>query len=111
MKVFSADSVAAQPTVGLQGVTLRWVIAQNVDAPNFAMRIIEVQPGSATERHTHAWEHEVYVLQGQGAVRGADSEYPLEPGTCVYIAPYDLHQFANVGSDILRFICVIPNPK
>lgn len=111
MKVFAADNVAAQPAVGLEGVTLRWVIAQNVNAPNFAMRIIEVQPGASTEKHTHAWEHEVYVLQGRGVVRGTENENTLEPGICVYVAPEELHQFANVGSDVLRFICVIPNPQ
>jgi quercetin dioxygenase-like cupin family protein len=111
MKVFSSESVEAQPAVGLQGVTLRWVIAKNVGAPNFAMRVIEVQPGAATEKHTHPWEHEVYVLAGEGVVRGDDTEYPLEPGTCVYTAPNELHQFANMDSVALRFICVIPNPK
>jgi quercetin dioxygenase-like cupin family protein len=111
MKVFTADSVAAQPAVGIPGVGLRWVIAKNVDAPNFAMRIIEVQPGAATEKHTHAWEHEVYVLQGQGTVCGADGVEPLAAGTCVYVAPNELHQFANAGTDVFRMICVIPNPK
>jgi len=109
MKVYSAESVTALPAPGLDGVALRWIIAKNVDAPNFSMRIIEVQPGAATERHTHPWEHEVYVLEGTGCVSSVAAEQALSPGTCVYVAPDELHQFANTGSELLRFICVIPN--
>jgi len=111
MRVFAADSIEAQPAAGLEGVALRWVIAGNVNAPNFAMRIIEVQPGAATEKHSHPWEHEVYVLQGIGLVRGAEAEQTIKAGTCVYVAPDELHQFANTGAELLQFICVIPNPK
>jgi len=108
MKVFTDTSVEATPAPGAEGVALRWVIAQNVGAPHFHMRIVEVQPGSATEEHAHNWEHEVYVLEGSGLVRGSEGSFALQPGVCVYVAPNELHQFANTGSKTLRFICVIP---
>jgi quercetin dioxygenase-like cupin family protein len=111
MKVFHYTDVPAQPAEGLPGVTLRWAIAQNVGAPNFAMRVIDVQPGAATEHHTHAWEHEVFVLEGQGSVRGVQGETNIGPGSCIYVAPDEVHQFINTGAGVLRFICVIPNPR
>jgi hypothetical protein len=37
----------------LKGVSIRWVIDQDDDAPNFAMRVIEVEPGCNTPYHTH----------------------------------------------------------
>jgi len=108
MKVFSATSVEPVPATATEGVMVRWIIADNVNAPTFSMRIIEVQPGAATEKHSHNWEHEVYVLEGSGVVKDATSTFPLQPGTCVYVAPNELHEFTNTGASILRFICVIP---
>lgn len=108
MQVIEASDVAVVSAPGIEGVTLRWVLARNVDAPNFHMRVIEVQPGAATEKHQHAWEHEVYVLEGLGTVLGPQGTQPILQGSCVYVAPNELHQFANSGSQPLRFICVIP---
>lgn len=110
MQAFPYTSVPAQPAEGLPGVTLRWVLGQNVGAPNFAMRVIELQPGAATEHHSHPWEHEVFVLAGEGLVEGANGEAALQVGTCVYMPANELHQFRNTGAGVLRFICVIPNP-
>ena len=108
MQVFAAESIEAEPATDAAGVTLRWVIAHNVNAPNFYMRIIEVQPGAATAKHSHAWEHEVYILEGAGSVSGAQDARALKPGACVYVSPNELHQFTNTGQTPLRFICVIP---
>jgi len=91
------------------GVRTRWVIGKPEGAPNFAMRVIEVEPGAATPHHEHQWEHEVFVLEGEGIVKGPGGEYPLRPGTAVYVPPMERHQFANTGTSVLRFICVIPH--
>jgi len=111
MKAYPYTDVPAQPAEGLPGVAMRWVISENVDAPNFAMRIIELEKGSATAYHAHAWEHEVYVLEGQGVVRIASGETPIEPGTCIFVPGDETHQFSNTGDSMLKFICVIPNPE
>ena len=110
MRAFPFADVPSQPVEGCPGVTIRWVIAQNVQAPSFAMRVIDVQPGGSTEYHQHAWEHEVYVLEGQGIVRDANGETPVGKGSCVYVEPDEVHCFTNTGPELLRFICVIPNP-
>jgi quercetin dioxygenase-like cupin family protein len=97
----------------LKGVSIRWVIDQDDDAPNFAMRVIEVEPGCNTPYHTHDFEHEVFVLAGEGHVRDADeNEQPIAEGSVVYVHPNEPHGFYNTGNDIMRFICVIPHqPK
>ena len=111
MKAYHYTDVPAEPAEGLPGVSLRWVIGKNVGAPNFVMRVIDVAPGKATEHHAHAWEHEVFVLEGQGRVRHAAGEVTIGPGSCVYVAPDEVHQFINVGNSVLRFICIIPRPR
>jgi len=110
VRAFASDTVPAEAAEGLPGVRIRWIVGKNVDAPNYAMRIIEVDPDCATAHHAHPWEHEVYVLEGKGIVRGANGTAELHPGICVYTAPDEPHCFTNTGDGMLRFICVIPWP-
>lgn len=111
MRAFASSTVPAEPAEGLPGVRIRWVVGENVGAPNFAMRIVEVESGCSTAHHAHPWEHEVYVLEGRGRVCGAGSAAELLPGVCVYTAPNEPHCFENDSDATLRFICVIPWPK
>jgi quercetin dioxygenase-like cupin family protein len=101
--------VEANEVEGLNGVTVRWVIAKDDGAPHFAMRVFDVQPGCSTPHHKHWWEHEVFVLGGKGVVRGKESERPIEGGSVVFIAGEELHQFVNTGTEVLRFICLVPH--
>ncbi|NLT73527.1 MAG: cupin domain-containing protein [Chloroflexi bacterium] len=110
MKAFSYLDVPAEPVEGTPGVRIRWAIGQNVGAPNYVSRIIEIDPGRSTEYHTHTWEHEVVVLEGKGTVRHASGSVSIEPGSCVYVEPGEEHQFLNAGEAMLRFVCVIPYP-
>ena len=92
----------------LPGVGLRVVIGPEDGAPNFVMRVFEVQPGSSTPWHSHDWEHEVFVLAGEGEVASSDGKTPIKANRVVFVAPNEMHQFVNSGFGILRFICVIP---
>jgi quercetin dioxygenase-like cupin family protein len=91
------------------GVALRWVVAKEDGAPRFAMRVIEVQPGCATPHHQHWWEHEVFVLEGKGVVKGGGQERPIQPGSVVFVPGDEPHQFINTGEDVLRFLCMVPH--
>jgi len=92
------------------GVSHRVVIGADDGAPTSIMRVFEVKPGSSTPFHSHSWEHEVFILSGKGIVKGREKEGPLGEGTVVFVAPNEEHCFINSGSDLLRFICVIPLP-
>jgi quercetin dioxygenase-like cupin family protein len=98
-----------QPTEEIPGVLKREVITAGDGAPNFTMRVFEVEPGGSTPHHNHPWEHEVFVLSGEGVVMGKEEESAIGPNSVVFIAPDELHCFINTGSHVLRFICLIPN--
>ena len=101
-----------QEEVAMEGATgckVRQLVGSNVDAPNFAMREFEIAPGGHTPRHFHPYEHEVFVLQGDGVVVDGDQERPLTAGDVVYVAPDDVHQFKNTGASPMKFLCLIPN--
>jgi len=110
MQAYHYTEVPAEPFEGLPGISIRWAIGRNVGAPNFVARVIDVEPGAATGFHTHDWEHEVFVLEGQGNVRDAQGEAAVGPGSCVYVEPNEAHQFINTGDSTLRFLCIIPFP-
>jgi quercetin dioxygenase-like cupin family protein len=73
------------------------------------MRQFEVAPGGHTPRHHHPYEHEIYVLEGEGEVLENDTPHPLHAGDVVLVKPDDVHQFRNVGDRPLKFLCLIPN--
>ena len=106
MKVCNYPDI--KPTQELPGVTKRVVIGADDGAPNFCMRIFEVEPGSSTPHHSHAWEHEVFILAGQGVAVGEPGETKISSGSVVFVPPEEQHCFVNNGNETLRFICLIP---
>ena len=108
MKVLNYRDVDADREV--PGVALRTVIGPQ-DAPRFSMRVLEVEPGASTPLHSHWWEHEVFILTGQGKVKGQQGERDLQPNAVVYVGENEEHCFTNTGQDVLRFICCIPHTE
>jgi quercetin dioxygenase-like cupin family protein len=98
----------SKPIEEMPGVLKREVITAGDGAPNFCMRVFEVEPGSSTPDHSHPWEHEVFILSGEGVVRGKEGETTINKGSAVFITPDEPHCFLNTGSHVLRFICLIP---
>lgn len=87
----------------------RVMIGQQDGAKNFCMRMFEIGPDGFTPRHTHDWEHEVFIHDGKGEVFIKDQWHPVTKGTAVFIPPDVLHQFRNTSGDTLAFICLIPS--
>jgi quercetin dioxygenase-like cupin family protein len=108
MKIKDWMDVPEQEAEGLEGVTVRWVINDGDGAPHFAMRIFDVQPGRNTPYHNHWWEHEVYVLEGDGVAVSAGGETQISSGSVILVEGDEFHQFRNTGDGVLRFICLIP---
>jgi quercetin dioxygenase-like cupin family protein len=90
------------------GVTMRVVVGTTEGAPTFVMRVFEIESGCATPHHTHPWEHEVFMLSGQGMLISGNIEKPLQEGDAVTVLPNEPHSFLNVGMDMVRLICVVP---
>ncbi len=110
MRVIDARGIepAAVVEEGATHTTIRQVITADMGAPTFAMRMFEIQPGGHTPYHSHAWEHEVFILDGSGQVESESGPVALAPRTAVFVAPGEPHQFVNSGQETLRFLCLIP---
>jgi len=93
----------------VKNITGRVLIGKDDGAPNFCMRRFDVKPGGHAPRHTHDWEHEIYVLEGKGEVLLGDEWHDISQGTAVYVPPNVDHQIKNSSDDHLAFLCLVPS--
>jgi quercetin dioxygenase-like cupin family protein len=63
--------------------------------------------GQNTVYDQHPHEHGVVILHGQARVQINEDFYDLGPLDSVFISGDDIHQFTNIGSTPMGFICVI----
>jgi len=110
MKHINVDQVPPEPvdTEGAEGATIRWLIAEADGAKNFCMRYFELAPNGFTPHHTHCFEHQVFILAGHGHVICGDERSAFRPGDAIYIPPNVRHQFRNSGSEVCKFLCMVP---
>jgi quercetin dioxygenase-like cupin family protein len=94
---------------GFRGMSARYLWSTDDDCRNFAMRVMEFEPGGHTSYHSHAEDHEFYFLEGEPAYVDRDGkEIRLSPGDTVYCAADEPHQIKNVGTTTMKMICTIP---
>jgi len=96
---------------GAEGIGVRWLVTRDDGAPNFAMRLFELKPKGHSPLHSHYWEHEVYILEGECRVKCEGQERNASAGYVVFIPPNAEHLFANVGKSTLKFLCLVPHHK
>ena len=99
---------AAMQMEGVKGVTMRLMVGRSDGAPNFSMRHFTVDPGGHTPHHSHNYEHEVYVLGGDGRVEHDGEFRDVTAGDVMFIEPNRVHQFVNTGKQPFKFLCLVP---
>ena len=93
----------------MKGVKKRVVIGEREGAPNFIMRVFDLDPEMSSPLHEHPWEHEIFVLKGKATARNsAGDETPVAEGSAIFIPPGEEHCLTNRGDGIFRFMCLIP---
>ena len=101
--------VQSQPVAmdGVRGVRMSVMVGRADDAPHFALRSFEVEPEGHSPRHSHDYEHEVYIVSGTGEVLLEGEYRPLKEGDVVYVPADEEHQF-RAGPEGMRFLCLVP---
>ena len=108
MKVINVYDVEEEKVEGVEKVTIRWVIDEKVGAKNFAMRYFVINKGGETPLHTHDWEHEMFVVKGDGYISNGKNKIEIKEGDAIFVKPNEPHQVINENSQILEVICLIP---
>jgi len=100
MKIFNYQHIKREGRI-------RWLIT----GPNFDMRLIEIEEKTNTSSspHVHPWEHEIFIVEGNGAVWNGSERKLFSKDDVIYIPPGEPHTFINMGENALRFICCIPS--
>ncbi len=92
----------------MKGIRFYPMLTAKDGTPNFAMRLFEIDPDGYTPRHSHEWEHEVYIIKGDGYVFKGEEEIRIEQDDFIFVEPSELHQF-RAGENGMSIICVVPN--
>jgi quercetin dioxygenase-like cupin family protein len=112
MKVEHYRDIEPLPVEGIEeateGLTIRRVISEVDGATEFTMDVFEIEPGGHSAVHEHDWEHQIFVLSGEGTLVGVDGPVPFKQGDVIYIAPGEPHQIVNDGDALVEFVCLIP---
>ena len=77
-------------------------------APNFALRHFVVRPGGHSPLHQHDYEHEVFIIEGEGEAECDGEVRTVRAGDVLFIPANDQHQFRNRSDDLFRFLCLVP---
>jgi len=92
----------------VRGVTARIVVGKADGADNFYMRVFEISAGGYTPKHSHNWEHEMFIHCGEGEVYGNGSWTQVKAGNVLFIPGNEEHQIRNSGKDTLIVVCLVP---
>ena len=109
IKKHFSEVPAADVPEPARDVKIRWLINQDMGAPNFAMRHFEIAPGGHTPLHAHDWEHEAFILSGTGVVVSNDGETPFKPGDAIFMPGGEEHHFKNTGGEPVTMLCLVPH--
>jgi quercetin dioxygenase-like cupin family protein len=111
MKVVHYSDTESQSFNGdiVKNVTGRVVIGKDDGAPNFCMRVFTIGADGFTPKHSHEWEHEIFVHSGKGQLFSNGQWLDVEAGSVIFIPGGEEHQLKNAANEDFTFICLIPS--
>jgi quercetin dioxygenase-like cupin family protein len=75
---------------GADNTSIRWLIGKDSKAPNFYLRLFEIEP------------------EGNGRLNSKGKSIPFKKGYFALILPDEEHQFENTGNTTLKLLCIVP---
>ncbi len=109
-KVIHQSDVESLP-VNMEGASetrIQWLIHEPDGAENFYMRRFTINPGGHSPRHSHPYEHEIYILSGTGNALVDGKWYEISRDFVIFVPPDVEHQIKNTGAEPLVFLCLVP---
>jgi pyrroloquinoline quinone (PQQ) biosynthesis protein C/quercetin dioxygenase-like cupin family protein len=69
-------------------------------------RMVRIPPGKVNEKHKHAHETVIHIIEGTGQVLVDDRTFPVRAGDTVLVPRWAVHQTQNTGRVEMRFFAV-----
>ncbi len=89
----------------MAGVRKRVLIGAEHGAQKFYLRHYELEPETTTPLDQHVYEHELFVLSGEGKYICDGHETPIHANDAIWIQSQQVHQIANTGPVTMRLLC------
>lgn len=96
------------PSDQAKGAIGRVVIGKADGDTRFCMRVFEIDPGGNSFKHSHEYEHQVFIHSGRGQAWNGQEWMDIGPESVMYIPGGVEHQLRNNGSELLVFVCCVP---
>ena len=87
-----------------ENIEKKLLIGEKDGATNFEMKLFTIGPNGYSEHHTHDWDHEIFILNGEGILKSKNKDYNISQGDCIYIKPKEEHQIQNPYDKDLKYI-------
>ena len=69
-------------------------------------RVVRIPPHKNNERHKHAHETVFYIMSGTGRVMVDDRWVAVQPGSCVFVPRWAVHQSQNQGDTEMVILAI-----
>ena len=106
MRIVSFSEIEANEVEGSSKLKMRWLNTES--SSSFAVRHCEIEPGGYSPFHHHSWEHEMFVIEGDGQAIGDNELKSIGAGDSISIPSEEIHQIKNTGKKTLKILCIIP---
>jgi len=92
----------------VKDASIKVLVSPNEGWEGHVMRVLEVGVSGYTPKHQHPWPHINYIIEGKGELMINHQYYNISAGSYAYVPQDTIHQFKNIGTIPLKFICIVP---
>lgn len=110
IKRSSAASTSLIEEDGAKGVSLQWLSQDNLEkSPKFCMRKVFIEKNGCTPGRQTSWEHQIYILAGDGKLIEKTKERHVSAGDIIIIKENIFFKLENVGYETLVYLDIVPS--
>jgi len=105
MKIFNQKTIGKEEDSCCIKTKIKCLIPRETNAANSDLRLFEMHSTGYSPLHKHLDVHQIFVLDGKGAVFDGEKMMPIQDNDVIFVEANELHQIKNTGEKTLRFIC------
>lgn len=102
MKSYEIDKLAIKRQV------LNIQYLEFLRVPSMSMGLYELTAGQDDPQQPHHEDEVYYIIKGRAQMRVGEEDYPVHPGSIVYVAAYEVHSFHNITEDLSVLVFFAP---